>query len=326
MPSLASPEALYHPIPQAPVASHPVTTPPDVEIDDVLELQEDDSLPPPADHRAESRIRWIHFVLGAVILLPWNVMITATPYFLSRLAGSRYRGTFSSYLSVSCTASNFIFLAHATITSKKAIASTRIRQSAVWLVVMTLLLTISTFFTFSPGIFFASVLLNGIIQSAAGSYLQTATIQVAALFGPSTVQAMFTGQGAVAVVVSGVQVASAIVSTWGATQEAIATYTLGDGSAEERSAFIFFTLSTLFLIFSIAAHAYLISMPAYKVIAAPLEHKAVTGVTSEEIQGLVSSGRHDHHEEKQRFFKVAKLNTIYQIAVAYVFIVTLVRS
>lgn len=49
------------------------------------------------------------------------VMITATPYFLARLSGSHYRGTFSSYLSTSCTASNFVFLAHATITSKKVI-------------------------------------------------------------------------------------------------------------------------------------------------------------------------------------------------------------
>lgn len=191
---------------------------------------------------------------------------------------------------------------------------------------MTLLLTLSTFVTISPGIFFAFVIINGIVQAAAGSYLQTATIQVASLFGPHTVQAMFTGQGAVAVVVSGVQVASATVSTWGASQETISTYVLGDGSAEERSAFIFFGLSTLFLLFSLAAHAWLVSMPIYKTVAAPLEHKAITGSTTDEIQGLVSGHRHEFHDEKKRIMRVARLNVTYEVAVAYVFIVTLVST
>lgn len=47
-------------------------------------------------------------------------MITATPFFLSRLEGSAIQNTFSSYLSTSFTFSNFAFLAHATATSTKA--------------------------------------------------------------------------------------------------------------------------------------------------------------------------------------------------------------
>lgn len=46
-------------------------------------------------------------------------MITATPYFLSRLEGSSVKGTFSSYLSTAFTIPNLLFLAHATATSKK---------------------------------------------------------------------------------------------------------------------------------------------------------------------------------------------------------------
>ena len=46
-------------------------------------------------------------------------MITATPYFLSRLEGSPMQRAFSSYLSTSFTFANFFFLAHATATSKK---------------------------------------------------------------------------------------------------------------------------------------------------------------------------------------------------------------
>ena len=48
------------------------------------------------------------------------VMITAEPYFLSQLRHSSLRSTFASYLATAFTLSNFLFLAHATVTSKKA--------------------------------------------------------------------------------------------------------------------------------------------------------------------------------------------------------------
>jgi hypothetical protein len=46
-------------------------------------------------------------------------MITAEPYFLSQLRHSSMRSTFASYLVTAFTLSNFLFLAHATVTSKK---------------------------------------------------------------------------------------------------------------------------------------------------------------------------------------------------------------
>jgi len=46
-------------------------------------------------------------------------MIIAEPYFLSQLQRSSIRSTFSSYLATTFTLSNFAFLAHATLTSKK---------------------------------------------------------------------------------------------------------------------------------------------------------------------------------------------------------------
>jgi hypothetical protein len=47
------------------------------------------------------------------------VMITAEPYFLSQLRNSPIRSTFGSYLVTTFTLSNFVFLAHATVTVKK---------------------------------------------------------------------------------------------------------------------------------------------------------------------------------------------------------------
>jgi equilibrative nucleoside transporter 1/2/3 len=46
-------------------------------------------------------------------------MITATPYFLSRLSDT-LRPPFSSYISITFTVANFVFLAQATATSKQA--------------------------------------------------------------------------------------------------------------------------------------------------------------------------------------------------------------
>lgn len=159
-----------------------------------------------------------------------------------------------------------------------------------------------------------------------GAYLQTSVIAVASLFGPPAVQAMMAGQAAVAVAVSGVQVISAAVSVRGKPS----TFT-SDGSAEERSAFTFFLFATLFLVASWIAHNLLVKMPLYQSVTASLELSAKKSLSEDgpqvERQGLISS---DHapslNQDKANAFRVAKLNISYEIAVAYVFVVTLVRS
>lgn len=195
------------------------------------------------------------------------------------------------------------------------------------LAILNLSLTISTFFHHvSPGAFFAFVLLNGAIQAAAGSYLQTSVIAVASLFGPTALQAMMSGQAAAAVAVSSVQLVSTAVFLWGKTKDSV-DVALKEGSAEERSAFVFFTLSTLFLLGCAVAHAWLARMPIYKTIAAPLEqHKSTIEGFPHERQPLTSAGRTEFSDGKARMFRIAKTNVTYHIAVAYVFVVTLVRA
>ncbi|KAJ7755653.1 nucleoside transporter-domain-containing protein [Mycena maculata] len=321
-----STDALYHAIPQAPVAANPAELP-DQDVgshgdDSTLVLDEDADLPP--DVVVDARIRWIHVVLGCAVLLPWNVMITATPFFLSRLTNSPLKLTFSSYLSCAFTASNFIFLARATITSKQSSPSRRVLITTLCLSFLTFLLTISTFIPTNPNVFFAFVLLDGVFQAALGAYLQTAIIVIASLFGPTAVQALMSGQAAVAVAVSGVQVFSAVASVWGQSRESISTY-VSNGEPEERSASIFFGLSTVFLIVTAAAHGWLVTMPAYKAVAGSLENQKVVceSGNSDELRGLVSSGRDDSLDEKGHILRVAKANVIYEIAVSYVFVVTL---
>ena len=86
----------------------------------------------------DAETKYIFFVLGCALLLPWNgtppslsnrcsylhfrrpVIITAVPFFLSRLKDSpHFSLTFSSYLTTSSSICNFVFLAHATFREKK---------------------------------------------------------------------------------------------------------------------------------------------------------------------------------------------------------------
>jgi solute carrier family 29 (equilibrative nucleoside transporter), member 1/2/3 len=157
----------------------------------------------------------------------------------------------------------------------------------------------------------------------AGGYLQTSVIAVGSLFGPPAIQSMMAGQAAVAVVVSGVQVISSALSVVGKPR----TY-ISDGSAEEQSAFIFLSLSTVFLIISAGVHTWFIRMPIYKLVVASLESKPKNQDDSvqEELRELIPSGSATLQSDKANVIRVAKINIVYEVAIAYVFLVTLVLS
>ncbi|GBE79362.1 hypothetical protein SCP_0205600 [Sparassis crispa] len=322
-------DAVYRPIPQAPVASEPAR--PSLELDTSDEQVElvDELASSTLLAEEDTRIHGIHFILGCAVLLPWNALITATPYFLSRLDGSPLKSTFSSYLSTTFMASNLGFLARATATSKQSSNSRRVLLSMSWLAFLSATLYISTFIRPHPGVFFAFVLVNGILQAAAGSYLQTAVVAVASLFGHRTMQAVMSGQAGVGVVVSGVQVLSATASTRGKTspQSAVAP----GSKPEEVSAAIFFALSTLFLVASAGVHVWMTRLPVYQSVLAQSSSSDRMGSIeendmSESMERLIAE-EHNHGrrklDEKPRIFRLAKVNLPYNFAVAYVFAVTL---
>jgi hypothetical protein len=195
-------------------------------------------------------------------------------------------------------------------------SSRRILLSITWLSLLTFALTVSTYIHTPAGIFFTFVLTNGIAQAAAGSYLQTAVIAVASLFGPTAIQAVMTGQAVIAIAVSGVEVLSAAGSiSTSATGELVAA-----SEPEEKSAFVFFALSTAFLIFSAGAQVVLTRLPIYKTLMQQFHETAERAMTaSQELTRHVESKRH-------QLVRVGKANIIYNCAVAYVFVVTLVST
>ena len=196
--------------------------------------------------------------------------------------------------------------------------SRQIRLSLLALTALVFILALSTFLSMPPALFFTLVILNGVCQSSAGAYLQSAVVALASLFGPQAMQPVMSGQAAVGVLVSLIQVLSA-----GAGIQA--TDTAGEAASAAHAAFVFFEVSTMFLLFTIAAHAWLITMPEYKAVVVPFEaNKDVIGV-DEEREALVGEGNDVDRlpHKKGRILGVAKMNIEYNFAVAYVFIVTL---
>lgn len=138
------------------------------------------------------------------------------------------------------------------------------------------------------------------------------------------------GQAAVGVAVSGVQVLSAAASTHRvpppspqAREDEIAR------TPEETSASLFFGLSTAFLFVTYATHVWLRSLPAYKaVVARQRPHGPVRlpsdGLRSpDETRGLASS-EPKGPSGKAQMFRLGRINLPYNFAVGYVFLVTLV--
>jgi solute carrier family 29 (equilibrative nucleoside transporter), member 1/2/3 len=136
-------------------------------------------------------------------------------------------------------------------------------------------------------------------------------------------QPLMSGHAAVGVLVSLIQV----FSTGVGLRAGIAsgeTDVDDENASAARATRVFFGLSTLFLVFAIGAHAWLVTMPEYKAVVVPFEAKmGVIGV-DEEREALVGGGVVNRLQEKRsRIIEVAKMNVEYNFAGACVFIVTL---
>lgn len=64
-----SPDELYRPLSQSNDDSEELPTPSDIELDGE---EGEDFSDPPVEDQNDSRIRWIYFIFGCAMLLPWN--------------------------------------------------------------------------------------------------------------------------------------------------------------------------------------------------------------------------------------------------------------
>jgi equilibrative nucleoside transporter 1/2/3 len=131
-------------------------------------------------------------------------------------------------------------------------------------------LFLSTFFPHTPPtFFFIFALTNGILQSSINCYFQTSVVAIASWFGPSAIQSMFSGQAAVAVLISVLELFSAITSIEvEETKQYISeTKSLLDKESRasvDRSASMFFFSMMIGMIMAVGAHFYLTRMSEYK--------------------------------------------------------------
>ncbi|KAF8334989.1 nucleoside transporter-domain-containing protein [Cantharellus anzutake] len=276
---------------------------------------------------SSSRTRWIFFALGICVLLPWNVMINEMTYFVSKLEHSAYQDAFPSYLSASMSLANFAFMIHATFYATSTPSRIRINRSILIVIAMLVVLTISPLFPFSGGLFFSIIILNGVIQSAAGSYFQTAVVGIAALFGSSALQSHFSGQAASGVVVSAIQFVSVLVS---AKNESKDIASLALPPSQSFSASLFFGVTTLCMAMALVAHSALQQTPSYHAVVLTFEQSKGTIVevvgreeVPEENQPFISQDVQVHISSTVKVSDMAWTNAVYNVAVAYVFIVTL---
>ncbi|TIC25331.1 hypothetical protein E3Q11_03401 [Wallemia mellicola] len=179
------------------------------------------------------------FALGISMLLPWNALILALPFFDDAIPYD----FFPSSLSAAFTIPNFLTLAFATLTHPGSDVDSRVKRS---LMLMTIPLASLGFLayisgTFKPEFLYICVLICATCTAVGSAYLQSAGTAVASLYGPSHLKAIFTGQGLVAVLVSFFQLLLQIFSS--GTQEDVA-------AANAIAILSSYAISTLILIVS----------------------------------------------------------------------------
>jgi len=153
---------------------------------------------------------------------------------------------------------------------------------------------------------------------------------LASLFGASALQAVVSGQAAVGVAVSAIQLLGALASV---KSSAVGATVIEERGAETRSAFLFFTLSTIFYVFSAGAYAWLTKTPEYREIKGGHGTRRISISMSQsftaddEGAGLVSGQSKDVTSSPvARTIAMIKTNLPFNFTVAWVFAVTLVRD
>lgn len=195
---------------------------------------------------------------------------------------------------------------------------------------MTLLVTslwLSTYIRGTPSAFFLFALFNAASLAVTTGCLCTATYAGAALLGTSFLQTVLSGQAAVSVAASVVQVASSIVSLWGSSPKSDSMEVKrADGGAEEVAARIFFGVSAIFLGITLVAYTWMTKQSLYKSVTRTLEQHREIGDTEELTRLVADDYRNPQTVSNSGIYLIFKQNSIFMFSIAYVYTVTLVSA
>ncbi|GAA5989365.1 hypothetical protein JCM11641_004200 [Rhodosporidiobolus odoratus] len=225
----------------------------------------------------------IFFTLGACILLGWNQIIVASSYFAARLTGSRFETSFASFVSLTFTTANLVFLAHANATQGGANLARRISWSILVMTANLVLFIVTTRVKdISANLFFSFLIISAIVLAGSASYLQNAVVALSASFGPAYLNHILSGQGAIGFAVAMIQ----FVAAYGAAKAAKKAPTEVFGLQSElvyrdlpfgitgvtppdtvrTSAFTFFLTIGIFAGVSWFSYAILVRLPLYRLV------------------------------------------------------------
>ncbi|KDQ14101.1 hypothetical protein BOTBODRAFT_132592 [Botryobasidium botryosum FD-172 SS1] len=287
------------------------TDSPASEQDFLVRVSTPDGSKPPVES-IDGRIQCMNFLLGTSILLTFHASMTASPFFLERLEGSRLQAPFVSYLSITYTATTLLFLSHATVTVKETSASRRLCHSLGVLAAINLLLCFSPSIPLSPTAFFFFVLINVAFQAVGVAYLRTAVVSFASAFGPSAMKAVMSGEAVVGAVVGIVQFTTAAAAEYSGRTE------IGKGT--EAAASLSFAFSAVVVACALGAHTWMLGMPSYRAVVQELDavKPAVEDGTSE-----TDVPAEYHTPARREIIEIAGANWKCNVAICYDALITL---
>lgn len=229
-------------------------------------------------------------VFGACVLLPWNALIVTSSYIRSRLYGSGFSTTFRSWISLSMTSSNLFFLILANLTQQRANLPRRITSSIAMIGLLLGLFCLSTRpLELEPTYFFVFLMFSTITLGGGASFLDNASVGLAAKLGPEYLQAVLSGQGAIAFFVAVIQFAAAFVAEKLALEHNLLVLTSSPllTTAEDpailaalprnlaHSAFIFYGSSSLIVVIVFVARSIMVRTAAFRQMV--VESRAIGG-------------------------------------------------
>ncbi|WVR04997.1 hypothetical protein IAU60_002009 [Kwoniella sp. DSM 27419] len=271
--------------------------------------------------RHDVKVYLCFWALGAGVLMSWNALICTIPLLTTFFPlDNPVRTSLASYLSSSYCFGNLFFLGLAQRSVGKTSPSKRLHYALLLLLLTSLVLTFPLLSAILPKLaptpLLATLILLTLVLSLSTAYLQSAVFALASLWGSNEMIAVMSGQGGIAVLVSAVQLALAVLSAGGHGQAGDQAGENGDPQASKMAGVGLWALGSLGTVGCLVAHRYLVHHPEYtNVLASVINRREVEGIGADIGLENVRKGGVTR--------TVLRKNMLLEIAVAWVFVVTL---
>ncbi|WVF72400.1 hypothetical protein IAT40_007215 [Kwoniella sp. CBS 6097] len=279
----------------------------------------------------EKKVYMCFWALGAGVLMSWNALICTIPLLGTFFPPeSAVKGTLASYLSTAYCFGNLFFLGLAQRSVGKTSPSKRLHYALLLLLATSLILTFPLLPLIlprlSPTVLFTTLIGITITLSLSTAYLQSAVFALASLWGSGEMIAVMSGQGGIAVLVSGIQCLLAVISA--STPRSDQRSEDGDTSSASASTLAgvgLWALGSAGTVLCVFAHRYLVLHPGYQaVIASVINREAEEGGIGADVGRIATTTtKRDGTGSSSLTRRVFMKNLSLEMAVAWVFVVTL---